>query len=111
MGLSRNKTTHGAFVFGQDGSFKSVKLGEALILETRCPITNNIRKGARPPLVCSSFYRPSLVQVEQPSLVHKRKRMSPSAAQRSSVKLSKRMSPPSQLNLRNSYQYIPSYFC
>ncbi|KAG2321805.1 hypothetical protein Bca52824_015018 [Brassica carinata] len=74
--LSSTKPLHKAIVFGQDGSFKSsVNLGEALIFENRNPFTNNIRKAARPPLVCSSPYRPSLVQVDQP-LVHKRKRMS-----------------------------------
>ncbi|KAL0845477.1 hypothetical protein Bca101_018723 [Brassica carinata] len=94
--LSSTKPLHKAIVFGQDGCFKSsVNLGEALIFENRNPFTNNIRKAARPPLVCSSPYRPSLVQVDQP-LVHKRKRMSPSATQSSSVKLSKRMSPPAQ---------------
>ncbi|CDY70726.1 BnaCnng69520D [Brassica napus] len=95
--LTGTRTVHKAFVFGQEGCLKSsVYLGEALILENRNPITNNIRHAARPPLVCSSPYRPSLVQVNHP-LVHKRKRMFPSAAQRSSVvKLSKRMSPPAQ---------------
>uniref|UniRef100_A0A0D3CYT3 F-box associated beta-propeller type 1 domain-containing protein n=3 Tax=Brassica oleracea var. oleracea TaxID=109376 RepID=A0A0D3CYT3_BRAOL len=58
-------TAHAAFVFGQDGFFKSsVNLGQALILE------HHHRKAARPPLVCS--YRPSFVQVKHP-LVHERK--------------------------------------
>ncbi|XP_056849869.1 F-box/kelch-repeat protein At1g24800-like [Raphanus sativus] len=80
--LFNHKPVHKAFVFGQDcRRFKSsVDLGEALILENRCPFTNRVSMAARPPLVCSSPYRPSLVQVIQPPLVHKRKRkrMSPS---------------------------------
>nr|VDD64106.1 unnamed protein product [Brassica oleracea] len=63
FGLNRTKTAHKAFVFGQDGYFKtSVNLGEALILE------HQHRKAARPPLVCS--YRPSLVQVKHPLETH-----------------------------------------
>ncbi|CAN7053487.1 unnamed protein product [Brassica rapa subsp. trilocularis] len=62
---SKTKTVHAAFVFGQDGFFKSsVNLGQALILE------HHHHKAARPPLVCS--YRPSFVQVKHP-LVHERK--------------------------------------
>ncbi|CAG7904039.1 unnamed protein product [Brassica rapa] len=56
---SKTKTVHAAFVFGQDGFFKSsVNLGQALILE------HHHHKAARPPLVCS--YRPSFVQVKHP---------------------------------------------
>ncbi|KAJ4865881.1 F-box/kelch-repeat protein [Raphanus sativus] len=74
--LFNHKPVHQAFVFGQDcRRFKSsVDLGEALILENRCPFTNRVSMAARPPLVCSSPYRPSLVQLNQPPLVHKRKR-------------------------------------
>ncbi|KAL0867414.1 hypothetical protein Bca101_046532 [Brassica carinata] len=72
--LDRTKTAHKAFVFGQDGSFKSsVNLGEALILEHRSPATNCLYKAARPPLVCSSSYSPSLVQVKQPPCPPKEK--------------------------------------
>ncbi|KAL0737763.1 hypothetical protein Bca4012_013973 [Brassica carinata] len=89
--LSRTLNLHKAFVFVQDGGFKSsVKLGEALILEHRSPITNDLYKAALPPLFCS--YRPSFVQLEQPLVQHKRKRMSPLLY--TNVKLSKRMSPP-----------------
>ncbi|XP_056865289.1 F-box/kelch-repeat protein At3g13680-like [Raphanus sativus] len=74
--LDETKTAHKAFVFGQDGSFKSsVNLGEALILERRSPIlTYMLCKAAYPPLVCS--YRPSLVQLKHPLVCNsKRKRM------------------------------------
>lgn len=74
----RTKSVHTAFVFGQDGGFKSfINLAEALLLERRSPITNRLSKAARPPLVCSSSYRPSSVQVK----LHKRKRISPPPAQ------------------------------
>lgn len=62
--LDQTQTTHKAFVFGQDGSFKSsVILGQALLLENRS--YNKLYKAARPPLVSSSPYRPSSVQLNQ----------------------------------------------
>ncbi|CAH8363983.1 unnamed protein product [Eruca vesicaria subsp. sativa] len=72
--LFESNILHTAYVFGQDGYFNYVKLGKALVLEHRSPITNRLYKAAHPPLVSSSSYRPSLVQLTQQQQQHSRKR-------------------------------------
>ncbi|CAA7034959.1 unnamed protein product [Microthlaspi erraticum] len=64
-GYLPNKTPryHTAFVAGEDGYFKSVSLGEASNSGKRCQITGYLPEVYAPALVCSSFYRPSLVQL------------------------------------------------
>ncbi|CAH8253603.1 unnamed protein product [Arabidopsis lyrata] len=57
---------HTAFISGKDGFFKPVTLGVAPNVGKPCPRTGHIPTTYRPPLVCSSSYLPSLVQVNQP---------------------------------------------
>ncbi|CAA7044438.1 unnamed protein product [Microthlaspi erraticum] len=61
---TRTTRYHTAFIHGEDGYLKSVSLGEAPCPGPRCPITGFIAEVYIPPLVCSSSYRPSLVQVK-----------------------------------------------
>jgi len=56
---------HTAFISGKDGFFKPVTLGVAPNVGEPCPRTGHIPTTYRPPLVCSSTYLPSLVQVNQ----------------------------------------------
>ncbi|CAL9216364.1 unnamed protein product [Arabidopsis halleri] len=56
---------HTAFISGKDGFFKPVTLGVAPNVGKPCPRTGHIPTTYRPPLVCSSSYLPSLVQVNQ----------------------------------------------
>ncbi|KAG2253498.1 hypothetical protein Bca4012_101187 [Brassica carinata] len=64
---------HTAFVFGQAGYIQSVNLGQVTKIQYLCPYTTKHLEALLPPLVCSSSYRPSLVQVKRTPL-HKRKR-------------------------------------
>uniref|UniRef100_A0A0D3CYM7 Secreted protein n=1 Tax=Brassica oleracea var. oleracea TaxID=109376 RepID=A0A0D3CYM7_BRAOL len=52
---------------------QSVNLGQVTKIQYLCPYTAKHLEALLPPLVCSSSYRPSLVQVKQTPL-HKRKR-------------------------------------
>ncbi|KAL0654902.1 hypothetical protein Bca4012_075486 [Brassica carinata] len=55
-----------AFVFGQAGYIHSVTLGQVTKIQLLCPYSGEHIQAFLPPLVCSSSYRPSLVQVKQP---------------------------------------------
>ncbi|CAN6977445.1 unnamed protein product, partial [Brassica rapa subsp. trilocularis] len=57
---------HTAFVFGQAGYIQSVNLGLVTKIQHLCPYSGEHIQVVVPPLVCSSSYRPSLVQVKQP---------------------------------------------
>ncbi|EOA14579.1 hypothetical protein CARUB_v10027820mg [Capsella rubella] len=63
----RTKTIrhHKSFIIGEGGYFKSVNLGEAPYIEETCPMLGYTKQIYRPPLVCSSSYFPSLVQLNQ----------------------------------------------
>ncbi|EOA25568.1 hypothetical protein CARUB_v10018913mg [Capsella rubella] len=63
----RTKTIryHKSFIMGEGGYFKSVNLGEAPYIEETCPKLGYTNQIYRPPLVCSSSYFPSLVQLNQ----------------------------------------------
>nr|VDD02541.1 unnamed protein product [Brassica rapa] len=54
---------HTAFVFGQAGYIHSVNLGQALKLQHLSPYSGKHCQALLPPLVCSSSFRPTLVQV------------------------------------------------
>ncbi|CAL9215893.1 unnamed protein product [Arabidopsis halleri] len=54
-----------AFIIGEDGYSKSVSLGEAPYIEDTCPMSTYPSQMYCPPLVCSSSYFPSLVQLNQ----------------------------------------------
>ncbi|KAL0808243.1 hypothetical protein Bca101_100735 [Brassica carinata] len=54
---------HTAFVFGQAGYIQSVNLGQALKLQHLSPYSGKHCQALLPPLVCSSSFRPTLVQV------------------------------------------------
>ncbi|KAG2254821.1 hypothetical protein Bca52824_084957 [Brassica carinata] len=56
---------HTAFVFGQAGYIQSVNLGQALKLQHLSPYSGKHCQALLPPLVCSSSFRPTLVQVNQ----------------------------------------------
>ncbi|CAH8316450.1 unnamed protein product [Eruca vesicaria subsp. sativa] len=60
-----------AFVFGQAGYIHSVDLAQVTYIPLLCPDSGEPFQGFVPPLVCSSSYRPSLVQVKQPLLCTK----------------------------------------
>ncbi|XP_010462898.1 PREDICTED: F-box/kelch-repeat protein At1g24800-like [Camelina sativa] len=57
-----------AFIIGKDGYFKSVTFGDSSKLGIPCRISGRISDlyCPPPPLVCSSSYLPSLVQLNQP---------------------------------------------
>lgn len=59
-------TQHTAFVFGKAGYIKSVNLGQGTKLQHLSLYSGKPFEAILPPLVCSSTYRPSLVQVKQP---------------------------------------------
>uniref|UniRef100_A0A0D3D1S4 F-box domain-containing protein n=2 Tax=Brassica oleracea var. oleracea TaxID=109376 RepID=A0A0D3D1S4_BRAOL len=54
---------HTAFVFGQAGYIQSVNLGQALKLQHLSRYSGKHCQALLPPLVCSSSFRPTLVQV------------------------------------------------
>ncbi|CAN7065662.1 unnamed protein product, partial [Brassica oleracea var. botrytis] len=56
---------HTAFVFGQAGYIQSVNLGQALKLQHLSRYSGKHCQALLPPLVCSSSFRPTLVQVNQ----------------------------------------------
>ncbi|CAL9216365.1 unnamed protein product [Arabidopsis halleri] len=54
---------HTAFIIGEDGYFKSVSLGVAPKVPFEPPCSGYVPEIYCPPLVCSSAYLPSLVQL------------------------------------------------
>ncbi|XP_010462936.2 PREDICTED: F-box/kelch-repeat protein At1g24800-like [Camelina sativa] len=64
--LSRGPNTvryHTAFIIGEDGYFKSLSLGVAPRVAEPCHLSGYVPEVYCPPLVCSSSYLPSLVQL------------------------------------------------
>ncbi|KAL1223428.1 F-box/kelch-repeat protein [Cardamine amara subsp. amara] len=57
---------HTAFIMGDDGYFKYVSLGEAPNVGAEADCAGYVPPMYYPPLVCSSSYLPSLVQINQP---------------------------------------------
>uniref|UniRef100_A0A1J3INQ9 F-box/kelch-repeat protein n=1 Tax=Noccaea caerulescens TaxID=107243 RepID=A0A1J3INQ9_NOCCA len=63
---TENPRYHTALIIGEEGYFKSVSLGEAPNIFVPRRVGGYVPQIFRPPLVCSSSYLPSLVQINQP---------------------------------------------